>query len=94
MGEVSLIAPQPRLLEAVVLVRRYCRPRLLILDEIGYFVHAGRAADLFFEVISQRYGEPAPFPHSTHEHEHARSQQLIIIMVPRHKPLRQLVPFL
>ena len=38
-------------------LRRYCRPRLLILDEIGYFVHAGRAADLFFEVISQRYGE-------------------------------------
>lgn len=37
-------------------LRRYCRPRLLLLDEIGYFVHAGRAADLFFEVISQRYG--------------------------------------
>lgn len=36
-------------------LRRYCRPRLLILDEIGYFVHAGRAADLFFEVISQRH---------------------------------------
>lgn len=38
-------------------LRRYCRPRVLLLDEIGYFVHAGRAADLFFEVISQRYGE-------------------------------------
>lgn len=38
-------------------LRRYCRPRLLVLDEIGYFVHAGRAADLFFEVISQRYGQ-------------------------------------
>lgn len=38
-------------------LRRYCRPRLLLLDEIGYFVHAGRAADLFFEVISQRYGQ-------------------------------------
>ena len=38
-------------------LRRYCRPRLLILDEIGYFVHAGRAADLFFEVVSQRYGQ-------------------------------------
>src|SRR5690606_13693557 len=38
-------------------LRRYCRPRLLILDEIGYFVHAGRAADLFFEVISQRHRE-------------------------------------
>ena len=37
-------------------LRRYCRPQLLILDEIGYFVHAGRAADLFFEVVSQRYG--------------------------------------
>lgn len=37
-------------------LRRYCRPRLLVLDEIGYFVHAGRSADLFFEVISQRYG--------------------------------------
>lgn len=38
-------------------LRRYCRPRLLVLDEIGYFVHAGRAADLFFEVISRRYGQ-------------------------------------
>jgi DNA replication protein DnaC len=38
-------------------LRRYCRPRLLVLDEIGYFVHAGRAADLFFEVVSQRYGQ-------------------------------------
>jgi DNA replication protein DnaC len=38
-------------------LRRYCRPRVLVLDEIGYFVHAGRAADLFFEVVSQRYGE-------------------------------------
>lgn len=37
-------------------LRRYCRPRVLILDEIGYFVHGGRAGDLFFEVISQRYG--------------------------------------
>jgi DNA replication protein DnaC len=37
-------------------LKRYCRPRLLVLDEIGYFVHAGRAADLFFEVITQRYG--------------------------------------
>jgi DNA replication protein DnaC len=23
---------------------------------MGYFVHGGRAADLFFEVVSQRYG--------------------------------------
>jgi DNA replication protein DnaC len=38
-------------------LRRYCRPRLLILDEIGFFPHTGRAADLFFEVISQRYGQ-------------------------------------
>jgi DNA replication protein DnaC len=40
-------------------LRRYCRPRLLVLDEIGYFVHGGRAADLFFEVVSQRYGTKA-----------------------------------
>ena len=40
-------------------LRRYCRPRLLILDEIGFFPHTGRAADLFFEVISQRYGQRA-----------------------------------
>lgn len=38
-------------------LRRYCRPRLLVVDEIGYFPHTGRAADLFFEVISQRYGQ-------------------------------------
>jgi DNA replication protein DnaC len=36
-------------------VRRYCQPRMLIIDELGYLSHTNRAADLLFEVINGRY---------------------------------------
>jgi DNA replication protein DnaC len=33
----------------------YARPRLLLIDEIGYLSYASRHADLLFEVVSRRY---------------------------------------
>ena len=36
-------------------LRRYCRPHLLILDEVGYLSYDTRYADLLFEVVSRRY---------------------------------------
>ncbi|MBP8300839.1 MAG: IS21-like element helper ATPase IstB [Planctomycetes bacterium] len=36
-------------------LRRYCAPRLLLLDEVGYLSYDGRYGDLLFEVISRRY---------------------------------------
>ena len=34
---------------------RYLKPRLLIVDELGYLPIDKRGADLFFQIISQRY---------------------------------------
>lgn len=36
-------------------LRRYCRPQLLVLDEVGYLSYDTRYADLLFEVVSRRY---------------------------------------
>jgi len=36
-------------------LRRYCGPRLLILDEVGYLAYDGRYGDLLFEVVSRRH---------------------------------------
>lgn len=36
-------------------LRRYCGPRLLLLDEVGYLSYDGRYGDLLFEVVSRRY---------------------------------------
>jgi DNA replication protein DnaC len=36
-------------------IRKYCRPSLLVVDEVGYLSYSNRAADLLFEVISRRY---------------------------------------
>lgn len=33
----------------------FCRPQLLVLDELGYLSYDSRHADLLFEVISRRY---------------------------------------
>jgi DNA replication protein DnaC len=38
-------------------LRRYLRPRLLALDELGYLAYGPHHADLLFEVVSRRYGE-------------------------------------
>ena len=35
----------------------YTRPRLLLIDEIGYLSYSNRHADLLFEVVSRRYQE-------------------------------------
>jgi DNA replication protein DnaC len=35
----------------------YARPRLLIIDEIGYLSYSNRHADLLFEIVSRRYEE-------------------------------------
>ena len=36
---------------------RYTRPRLLVIDEVGYLSYGNRHADLLFEVITRRYSE-------------------------------------
>ena len=35
----------------------YSRPRLLLVDEIGYLSYSNRHADLLFEIVSRRYQE-------------------------------------
>lgn len=35
----------------------FCRPQLLVLDELGYLAYDTRHADLLFEVVSRRYLE-------------------------------------
>lgn len=47
----------PRALEQRL--RRYIRPRLLVLDEVGYLSYSTRAADLMFQVVSRRYEQGA-----------------------------------
>jgi DNA replication protein DnaC len=37
-------------------IRRYCRPQLLAVDELGYLSYDNRHADLLFEVVTRRYG--------------------------------------
>lgn len=36
-------------------LKRYCRPQLLVIDEVGYLNYDNRFADLLFEVVTQRY---------------------------------------
>ncbi len=36
-------------------LRHYCRPTLLVVDEIGYLAYDARYADLLFEVVTRRY---------------------------------------
>jgi DNA replication protein DnaC len=38
-------------------LRQYCRPSLLVIDEIGYLASSSRHGDLLFEVITRRYQE-------------------------------------
>ena len=38
-------------------LRRYCRPQLLAIDEVGYLSYDNRHADLLFEVVTRRYEE-------------------------------------
>jgi DNA replication protein DnaC len=43
----------PRALEQKL--KRYLRPKVLVLDEVGYLSYGTRAGDLMFQVIAQRY---------------------------------------
>jgi DNA replication protein DnaC len=36
--------------------RRFAKPDLLVVDEVGYLSYSDRSADLLFEVLNQRYG--------------------------------------
>jgi len=38
-------------------LHRYCRPGLLVVDEVGYLSYDNRHADLLFEVVTRRYHE-------------------------------------
>jgi DNA replication protein DnaC len=38
-------------------LRRYIRPKLLTIDELGYLSYDHRHADLLFEIVTRRYGE-------------------------------------
>lgn len=38
-------------------LRRYCRPELLVIDEVGYLSSTSKHADLLFEVVTRRYQE-------------------------------------
>ena len=38
-------------------LRHYARPRLLVVDEVGYLSYSNRHADLLFELVSRRYEE-------------------------------------
>jgi len=48
-------------------LRRYTRPKLLCVDEVGYLSYNNRFADLFFEVVSRRYDAPASIVLSTNK---------------------------
>jgi DNA replication protein DnaC len=41
-------------------LRRYCRPQVLAIDEVGYLSYDARYADLLFEVVTRRYNEGRP----------------------------------
>jgi len=38
-------------------LRHYCRPSLLVCDELGYLSYNSRSADLLFEVVTRRHHE-------------------------------------
>jgi len=43
----------PRLLK--MRIARYTRPKILVMDEVGYLSYSSKAADLLFQVISRRH---------------------------------------
>jgi DNA replication protein DnaC len=42
-------------------LRHYARPRLLVIDEVGYLSYSNRHADLLFELVSRRYEQSSTF---------------------------------
>jgi DNA replication protein DnaC len=48
-------------------LRRYCQPRLLCIDEVGYLSYSARYADLLYEVVTRRYDGPRSIILSTNK---------------------------
>jgi DNA replication protein DnaC len=48
-------------------LRRYSRPQLLTVDEVGYLSYDARYADLLFEVVTRRYNEGRPIVLTTNK---------------------------
>lgn len=48
-------------------LHRYVQPRLLCIDEVGYFSYDSRYADLLFEVVTRRYDGPRSIVLSTNK---------------------------
>jgi DNA replication protein DnaC len=50
-------------------LRRYVRPQLLCVDEVGYLSYSQQHADLLFEVVTRRYqyGKPRPIVVTTNK---------------------------
>ena len=48
-------------------VRRYTRPHLLVVDEVGYLAGTTQHADLLFEVVNRRYQEEKPIVVTTNK---------------------------
>ena len=48
-------------------LRRYTKPKLLCVDEVGYLSYNNRYADLLFEVVSRRYDGPSSIILSTNK---------------------------
>jgi DNA replication protein DnaC len=48
-------------------LHRYCKPKLLCVDEVGYLSYDNRYADLFFEVVTRRYEGPRSIVLSTNK---------------------------
>lgn len=46
---------------------RYCQPKLLCIDEVGYLSYDNRYADLLFEVVTRRYEQPCSIVLSTNK---------------------------
>lgn len=48
-------------------LRRYCVPKLLCIDEVGYLSYDSRYADLLFEVVTHRYEARMPIVLTTNK---------------------------
>ena len=46
---------------------RLCRPRILLLDEVGYLSYGNQHADLLFEVVTRRYAAGKPIVVTTNK---------------------------
>jgi DNA replication protein DnaC len=57
-----------------VRLRRYTRPTVLAIDEVGYLSYDARYADLLFEVVTRRYEQQRPVLLTTNKPFHEWSQ--------------------